>query len=116
MICRFASDVFSEKEKTPMQLFIDSGYLQICDEITKKDIIEELVNHPHIVDSWLSFTEAKRWSPAWGIRRVDDQYEVFYVSNDGEHEVIRLESRIEACALMIQKEMEALANTKRVKE
>ncbi len=84
-------------------------YATYRDEISIEDIVKELKKDMKLVESWLMFTEDKRWAPAWGIMKENDSYSLFYVSRNGQSEIKQYFSHgYEACARLVRMEMEGL--------
>ena len=106
-ICEFARRYRSEKKRTPQQLYDETGYGTGHAKITQQDIEAVIAQDHTLIDDWLSFTEDKRWTPAWGLRKNSDRWIVFHMAEGGtrSYEVI-FALPVPACALMIRMEME----------
>lgn len=106
-ICQFAGAYLAESVKTPAQLFAETGYQTNGAAITIDEIEKEIEGNPKVLSDWLAFTDDKRWTPSWGIRKYGKEYTVFYVSKDGKiGQEFCFEAGVSACALMVRKEME----------
>jgi hypothetical protein len=110
MICLFPRYYKKEINKTPRDFIIESQYPQYYDQITLDDIENIIINNKSIVDDWVNFTEDKRWTPAWGLKKIEyEEYCLFYVPADGgDGYSINICSDLTACALMVRFEMEDL--------
>ena len=107
-ICEFAATYAIEKFKTPLQLFAETGYSINGAVVTDKEIKAEIARNPEHISEWLSFSEDKRWTPSWGFSNNGNEYLVFHVTENGTIDnQFHFKSGIDACALMVRKEMES---------
>ena len=106
-ICEFARRYRSEQDRTPRQLYEGTGYDTYHAEITQKDIEATIARDESLVDDWLAFTEDKRWTPSWGLKKQGDTWVVFQLAKGGvrSYEVV-FHSPVQACAMMVRMEME----------
>ncbi len=107
-ICRFPLIYNKSRSLTPIQILDRSGYSVFCEQISKQDIIDELKKDNGLITCWLNFTEDKRWSPAWGISRNNNEYILFYCAYREVEIKQAFEDPYEPCAIMIRMEMESL--------
>ena len=106
-ICEFARRYRSERERTPHQLYEATGYSASFSHITQQDIEAVVAHDGALVGDWLSFTEDKRWTPAWGLHKRGDMWVVFHIREGAVRSYeVAFDSSIPACALMIRMEME----------
>lgn len=107
-ICRFPK-IYSEQEMSAIEIVKISNYWKYRDNISLEDIIDEVKSDSSIVDSWIQFTEDKRWTPAWGLSHFDGNYTLFYMFRNGNTEIeIKYKSGYDACARLIRLEMEGI--------
>jgi hypothetical protein len=107
-ICEFARVYRSERDRTPQQLYDETGYHKEHAKISQSAIEMVVGRDLSLVDDWIAFTEDKRWTPAWGLaKKSDTSWVVFHVPRGGGHgyEIV-FSSPVPACALMIRMEME----------
>ena len=107
-ICEFPRLYRSGKNVPAIQLYEESAYENLHTQISQSDFEAVLKRNPAIIDSWVSFSEDKRWSPAWGLEKLDEEnWNVFLFDKDGRTTYqIAYTSGVSACALMIRMEME----------
>jgi hypothetical protein len=107
-ICRFPL-LYAESGLTPKEIVEYCRYEKYRDEISIDDIVKELKKDMKLIDSWLLFTDDKRWTPAWGIKKEKGSYTIFYVFRNGKTEIEQsFSSEYEACARLVRMEMEGL--------
>jgi len=116
-ICEFARRHRSERERTPQQLYDATDYSVHHAEITQNDIEQVIQADSSLIRDWISFTDDKRWTPAWGLGKRDDKtWLVFYMLRSGKFGYeITFASAVPACALMIRMEMEEFRRIEREK-
>jgi hypothetical protein len=109
-ICEFVRRFRSGGQLTQRQIYEETGYGSWYDEVSQEDIEAAVARDLTLVDEWLSFSEDKRWTPAWGLaKRGRRDWVVFHVpEGGGSGYEIRFASPVPACALMIRMEMEDL--------
>ncbi len=108
-ICLFPLKCKEYSHFSPLELVNRFQYAKFCAEITKKEIIQALKKMDGAIEFWLTYTEDKRWTPAWGISMKDKAVNLFYMSPAREIEFAQEYSDpFEACAILIRMEMEGL--------
>jgi hypothetical protein len=108
-ICRFPRSYHDGANRTPRQIYVDSGYETYYRDITQEQIENELESNPSFVDDWDRWSDDKRWSPAWGFGGDDNgRWFVRLCKNSGQGEAIVFTEQFSACALMVRLEMEGL--------
>lgn len=107
-ICHFPA-LYTESGLSPKEIVKYSMYAKYRGEISIDDIAKELQKDIQLIESWLLFTEDKRWTPAWGIKKENNSYSLFYVFRNGQFEIKQsFSSGHEACARLVRMEMEGL--------
>lgn len=107
-ICRFVRQYRSDRGRTPRLLYDDTGYATSYASITQEQIEAIVAQDSALIAEWISFTDDKRWTPAWGLAKREDKWVVFHIAAGGTYTCeISFDSSIRACALMIRMEMEA---------
>jgi len=122
-ICRFAKDYrrgwqqTPMSDKTPLEMFEDTGYEKQHRKIRQEDIENHLRKEPSLIDEWVYFTEDKRWTPAWGFGRdKNGTWNVSYLLRNAKFQYeIYFSDPVVACALMIRMEMEEFLKPRRAK-
>lgn len=98
-------------------LMLESGYLAVPDLISVKGIEKVLLESPDRVTEWLHYSEDKRVSSGWYLRKAEEEWEVGYYSGpEGFKEVTFYGSGEEACAVFIKREFESMRRLVRMKE
>jgi len=67
IICDFPT-IYKAGDKSPLTILRQSGYFELVNEVTEKEIILHLNNNTGLIDAWLLFTEDIRHQPAWGLQ------------------------------------------------
>ena len=108
-ICEFARDSRSGPyfRVTGIAHYQETTYERYFSEITQEDIERFVEGDPSLVEDWLSFTDDKRCTPSWGLRKHLDKWLVFHITRAAnfDYELV-FDSPIRACAMMIRMEME----------
>jgi hypothetical protein len=109
-ICEFARRFRAEPQLTPRQIYEETGYGSRYAEVSQEDIEAAVARDPTLVVDWLSFSEDKRWTPAWVLGKLSDRVWVVSLVREGGETgyQVRFASPVPACALMIRMEMEDL--------
>ena len=90
-------------------LLIASGYADKSAAVDVPMIKDALRAHPEFVGDWLKHSEDKRSSAGWFIRRaVQGGWEVGYVAEGAFDKVSLYQCKLEACAVFIKKEIDAV--------
>src|SRR5215472_11488412 len=82
-ICEFVRRFRSEKDLTPRQIYEETGYGSWYAEVSQEDIEAVVARDPTLVDDWISFSEDKRWTPAWVLGKVSDRVWVVSLVREG---------------------------------
>lgn len=88
----------------------ESGYLDVCDQISAQDIREVLLSHTDYVGVWLGYSADKRGTPSWYfLFNKENKYIVGYY---GEQEVIEAiyDDGFLACACFIKHELDHISS------
>jgi hypothetical protein len=85
-------------------LLQESGYFAVYDQVTEEAIHEALLRNPHVVSDWVDFSEAKRASCGWFLRRRGEQ--CYQVGHYPDHEPVDYPDEIAACSAFIKREIE----------
>lgn len=85
-------------------LLQESGYFAVHDEVTEGAIHGALRRNPEIVTDWMQFSEAKRVSSGWFLRR--EGAKGYQVGHYPDHEPVDYSDELEACAAFIKREIE----------
>jgi hypothetical protein len=87
-------------------LLQESGYFEFHDQLTEEAIHNALRNQPELAGDWLGFSEAKRTSSGWFLRRGGAKgYEVGHYPD---HEPVDYSDELSACAAFIKREVEEI--------
>jgi len=90
-------------------LLIASGYADEHGGVDVSMIEDALRAHPEFVGDWLEYSEAKRSSAGWFIRKAaSGGWEVGYVAEGAFEEVSVYQDELEACAVFVKKEIDAV--------
>lgn len=84
-------------------LLQESGYFAVHEEVTENAIHDALRRHAEVVHDWLDFSEAKRTSSGWFLRRAAGGYQVGHYPD---HELVGYSDELAACAAFIKREIE----------
>lgn len=84
-------------------LLQESGYFAVHEEVTEGAIHDALREHPELASDWMDFSEAKRASSGWFLRRVAKGY---LVGHYPDHEPVEYSDELVACAAFIKREIE----------
>ena len=67
---------YHELNKSKYQLVVDSGYMDIYEQITNKVIACALMQQPHITKEWVQWSEDQRVSEGWFLREDDNIWNI----------------------------------------
>ena len=99
--------------KSPFDLLKETGYFELHDQVVVSDIREALTRFPECVKEWMQHSEDKRTSGWYIIQNEEGRYEVGSVAENGERSnQISLDSRFDACATFIKREIEDIRSGK----
>jgi hypothetical protein len=108
-VCEFVKELRLQRERTPQEIYFETGYGDCYEEITQQQIEAFISHDSSVVDDWLSFGEDSDRSPGWRLGKHGVQWTVLRVlPNGGYGYSICFSSPVPACALMIRMEMEDL--------
>ncbi len=84
-------------------LLQESGYFAVHKAVTEDAIHDALREHPELVSDWIDFSDSKRASSGWFLRRGATGYQVGHYSD---HEPVEYLDELTACAAFIKREIE----------
>jgi hypothetical protein len=61
-VCSIPRDFYSSQNKSIIQLFNESGYLEQRDLATKEKLMEHLMANPDLINDWENYSSDKRVS------------------------------------------------------
>ena len=109
-VVNLANDEYRRGDISIYQLFLDSGYLTLQEEISIDDIKAELRDCPYLVQSWLNYSEDKRTSGGWYlIKENENTYVVGTLETNNNY---TFTDDIEACAQFVINEIERMRKRK----
>jgi hypothetical protein len=85
-------------------LLQESGYFAVHEDVTEGAIHDALRRHPEVANDWMDFSEAKRASSGWFLRRGGAKG--FQVGYYPDHELVDYSDELAACAAFIKREIE----------
>jgi hypothetical protein len=93
-------------------LLIQTGYIEVFNQIGKEEIKKELINNPSYISEWLSWSEDKRTTSGWYFKDNENgSYSVGYFSDKIGKEEIYSDIN-EACSIFIKNEIEEIRKTR----
>jgi len=104
-ICSIPRDFYSDQNKSTIQLFNESGYLEQRDLVTKEKLMEHLMENPDLINDWENYSSDKRVSQGWYFLKDESQWIVGYSSVPSQEQKTFFTSGIEACAEFIIHEL-----------
>ena len=113
--CNLAYDYF-EKNMSPMNLLLESGYSEHCESISIEDIQGYISLHPDVAKYWFSYSENKRTSSGWYISAdsKQGQFRVGYLHPDeSKREFNEYTEYLSAVADYIKKELDSMASNQK---
>jgi hypothetical protein len=93
-------------DKSFYTLLKESGYFEDYDKISEEDIYQELLNHPEAIDQWEGWSDDKRTTSGWYLRKKDNIYIVAFFPKNDSVKPIEFSDPAKACAVFIIKELE----------
>jgi hypothetical protein len=105
-VCLIPRDFYSHQNKSVIQLFNESGYLEQRDLVTKEKLMEYLMANPDLITDWENYSSDKRYSPGWYLLKDQSQWIVGYSSVPSQEQKTFFTSGTEACAEFILHELE----------
>ncbi len=101
-----ADDFKSQRDVSLLELFNQSGYREVKNEITEELIESYLNKNSNLVQSWLTESEDTRGTPAWYISSKNNIWIVgFYPGG----EQLEFNEINRACACYVKRYMESLS-------
>jgi len=99
---------YHELNKSKYQLVVDSGYIDIYEQITNKIIAYALMQQPHRTKEWVQFSEDQRVSEGWFLREDNNVWNIGeFSTKDGYKESLTpYANLISACADFIKLQVE----------
>lgn len=93
-------------------LLKETGYYEIHDQISVQNIRDALVKYPECIDEWITYSEDKRSSSGWYIKKEEDgQHTVGFIGgNKHANYNEKYSDRIDACARFIKFEIDHIKN------
>lgn len=85
-------------------LLQESGYSAVHDQVTEEAIHDALLRNPDVVSDWMDFSEAKRASSGWFLRREGEK--CYQVGHYPDHAPIDYSDEVAACAAFVKREVE----------
>ena len=104
-ICSMARNFYKDGSKSIIQLFQESGYLDLTEHVTNEKLMEYLATHPDLVHDWEIYSSGKRYSPAWYFMQFESDWVVGYSSTPSQERKQVYSSGVEACAEFILHEL-----------
>lgn len=88
-------------------LLKETGYFEIHDQISVKNILNVLAQYSECVEDWIVYSEDKRIGSGWYFKQEDNQkYVVGCLSEEGNITHKEYSNRLEACAIFIKHEID----------
>ena len=110
-ICSMPKDFYLFGNKSMNQLFNESGYLDKRNLVTKEALISYLTANPKLVTDWENYSSDKRVSQGWYFWKDKSEWVVGYASVPSQEQKLTFNSRVEACAEFILRELGEFAET-----
>ena len=108
IICDFPT-IYRTGDKSPIDVLKQCGYTDKSEHLTEEEIATHINNKVGLVETWLSFTEDIRHSPAWGLQTLGNaRWKVFYMDNGKVKKEFMFNNSAEACAKMIKMTMDEI--------
>jgi len=95
--------------KSVIQLFNESGYLQQSESVTKERLINYLEENPDLTKDWENYSSDKRVSQGWYFLKDKSEWIVGYSSVPSQEHKQTFASSTEACTEFILHELKELA-------
>jgi hypothetical protein len=88
-------------------LLKETGYFENHKDVNETTILKYLVNHAECVNQWLCWSEDKRSTSGWYLRKNEDgKYIVGYFPIEKKFQSIEYSDITEACTAFIKREIE----------
>jgi hypothetical protein len=102
---------FSQKYTVSIYgLLLQTGYSNMADQISEKDLYNELAEHPDLANDWLVYSQDKRCDTGWYFKSKDvNKYLVGCVNKNGNAES-EYDDKLKACAAFIKHELDVLCD------
>jgi len=99
---------YHELNKSKYQLVIDSGYIDVYEQITNDIIAFTLTRQPHRLKEWVQWSEDQRVSEGWFLREDNKVWNIGeFSTNDGYKESLTPYTNLtSACADFIKLQLE----------
>jgi hypothetical protein len=108
IICNFPT-IYKAGDKSPVAILKQSGYVDMSQPLTEDKIAAYINKNSGLVETWLSFTEDIRHSPAWGLQALNkSNWSVFYMDNDDVKKKFKFNNSGTACAKMVKMTMDEI--------
>ncbi len=109
-IVNLANDFYRRRNISMYQLFLDSGYLTLQEEISIDEIKAELRSCPYLIESWFNYSDDQRISNGWYVRKEsENNYIINRIESDS---ISTFTSKLDACARFVQLQVEVLKKMK----
>jgi hypothetical protein len=107
----FLPKQFSTGNDSVYFLLKESGYFELYNQISERDIFEILIQYLECIDQWLIFSSDKRCNSGFYFTQNDSgKYIVGYLSIEGNKKTTEYLDKFEACAAFIKQEVEEIRN------
>ena len=112
-LLKLPADFLARGDASPSTLLVESGYLAEHEAIQADDIERELQSRPERVAEWLQYSDDKRSSAGWYLKRsADGKWVVGHVGKAGRGRPESIhESAVKACSVFIKNEIEEMRGT-----
>lgn len=107
----FLPNLFDNLENVSIyDLLEKTGYFQMYEQISEKNIRKELTRHPECVAEWILYSENKRSSSGFYVKQENEHtYIVGYFNGKNQkHIQTSYTDRMNACAAFIKNEIEEI--------
>lgn len=108
-ICSIPRDFYTYQDKSVIQLFSESGYLENPKSITKERLMDYLEANPDLIKDWENYSSNKRVSQGWYFLEEKPKWIVGYASVPSQEYKQAFNSAVEACSEFILHELEEWA-------
>jgi hypothetical protein len=95
---------YSRNDASMYSLLRESGYFSVHEQVTESVIRDALRRRPELTLDWIGFSEAKRSSSGWFLRR--GQVKGYQVGHYPGGEPVGYSDEFAACAAFIKREIE----------
>ena len=108
-LCSMPRDFHLLKNKSMVQLLIESGYLNEIPLVTIETILTYLAENPDLIIDWENYSSDKRVSEGWYFLKRGSDWIVGYAGNPSLEQRLVFSSKFEACAEFILREVSGIA-------